>query len=183
MIVHSGSCFTVPVKPGQCSGPGQGAGPSHPGPGGPAAGSTAALGGLLCCLWYLGLKSAGEHCRCRKIECCLQKTSRWSYEPPLEWPAGQRTNMSRPIRHQNTKKKITLHGECDPWLLMLVTSFQVLGPINWDTSHLDHDKFPLPGPPIGPLLSKTQADFKLRQTRCLATLVGYHRCTTHKYIC
>lgn len=49
-------------------------------------------------------------------------------------------------------------------------------------SHLDHDKFPLPGPPIGPLLSKTQADFKGRQAWCLAALVGYHTCATHKPI-
>lgn len=79
--------------------------------------------------------------------------------------------------------------DCRKWragpeqvLLMLVTSFQLSGPITWDISHLDHDKFPLPGPPIGPLLSKTQADFKMRQTWCLATLVGYHTCTTHKHV-
>lgn len=50
MIVHSVGCFTVPAEPGRCSGPGQGATPSRPGPGGSVAGSTAALGGSLCCL-------------------------------------------------------------------------------------------------------------------------------------
>ena len=49
-------------------------------------------------------------------------------------------------------------------------------------SHLNHDKFPLFGSPIRPLLSKTQVDFKVRRAWYLAALVGYHSYTPYKQL-
>lgn len=78
------SSFTDSAGPGRCSDPGRGAKPSRLGPGGSAGGCTAALGGSLYCLLYLGWKSAGGRCRCQTIGCCLQKRSQLSFEPPQE---------------------------------------------------------------------------------------------------
>lgn len=68
-------------------------------------------------------------------------------------------------------------GQSDTWLRVHCDDGKNL------ISHLDHDKFPLSGPPVRPLLSKTQTDFKLREAWCLATLVGYHPCTRQKHTC
>lgn len=48
-------------------------------------------------------------------------------------------------------------------------------------SHLDHDEFPLPGPPVWPLLTEAQADVERRKAGSLATLVGYHPWATHTH--
>lgn len=51
--------------------------------------------------------------------------------------------------------------------------------VDYLVSHLDHDKFPLLGPSVRPLLSKTQVDFKLRGCWRLATLLAYQTYTAH----
>lgn len=48
-----------------------------------------------------------------------------------------------------------------------------LSRVTW-LSHLDHDEFPLPGPPVRPLLPEAQANIECREAGSLATLVGYH---------
>lgn len=154
--------FSVgPARPGQYSSWHQGAMPSPPGPGGSAAGSTDALGGKLCCLLYLELKSAVEHCCCRRTACCLRKTSQLSYGPPLESPGAQEKDTS--IRGSQTG------------------GTRVQAGLMW-VSHLDHDEFSLPGPPVGPLLPEAQANIERREGWSLATLVGYHPLTTHTFI-
>lgn len=46
--------------------------------------------------------------------------------------------------------------------------------------YLDHDKFPLLGSSIWPLLPETQIDLIVRSAWCLATLLSYHTCTANK---
>lgn len=48
--------------------------------------------------------------------------------------------------------------------------------------YLDHDKFPLLGSSIWPLLPETQIDLIVRSAWCLATLLSYHTCTANKKI-
>lgn len=55
------------------------------------------------------------------------------------------------------------------------------GPKQARVSHLDHDEFPLPGPPVWPLFAEAQADIEGREAGSLATLVGYHPWTTHTF--
>lgn len=46
--------------------------------------------------------------------------------------------------------------------------------------YLDHDKFPLLGSSIWPLLPETQIDLIVRSDWCLTTLLSYHTCTANK---
>lgn len=106
--------------PGPYSNRGERASP--PGPGGSAAGSTDALGGKQCRLLYLELKSAVGRCCCQRIVCCLRRTSRLSYGPPLESPGAQNTTSPRGSKPGGKKGLNRL--ECHTWTMM---SFLSLG--------------------------------------------------------